>query len=224
MKRLIIIGEGQTEQSFCNDLLQSHFNERDIFIQNPTIKKTHGGIVNWEALKFQIEGHLKQDPTATVTTLIDFYGIYEHHAYPEWVNTQSVIDKSERLSLIESGMLNDINIDLRNRFIPYIQLHEFEGLLFCDIDVFNRSFNHKEFSDYPYLQKTIAENPNPETINDGNLTAPSKRLEKIISNYNSGKESLKVVYGSLLAQEIGLTAIRAKCPRFNNWISKLESI
>ena len=57
MKRIIVIGEGQTEQSFCNDLLQSHFNKKSIYIENPTIKKTHGGIVNWEALKFQIKNH-----------------------------------------------------------------------------------------------------------------------------------------------------------------------
>lgn len=224
MKRIIIIGEGQTEQSFCNDLLQSHFNELGIFIEHPTIKKTHGGIVNWEALKYQIENHLKQDTTAFVTTLIDYYGIYEHHKYPEWTDAQKLVDKNTRMSKLENAMLNAINIDLRGRFIPYIQLHEFEGLLFCDIDVFNRNFVQQEFENYAYLQQTINDNPNPETINDGIETAPSKRLEKIIRGYQSDKESLKVVYGSLLAQEIGLAKIRAKCPRFDNWIVKLEHI
>jgi hypothetical protein len=57
MKRLIIIGEGQTEQAFCNDVLQDYFNTRDIYIQNPTIKKTKGGIVSWVDLKKQIENH-----------------------------------------------------------------------------------------------------------------------------------------------------------------------
>lgn len=224
MKRIIIIGEGQTEQSFCNDLLKSHFIKHKILIENPTIRKTHGGIVNWKALKYQIENHLKQDTTAIVTTLIDYYGMYEHHEYPEWAATQNLIDKTERLAKIENSMLNEIDAGLRRRFIPYIQLHEFESLLFCDIEVFNRNFTHLEFKDYSYLQKTINDNPNPETINDGNETAPSKRLEKIIDGYRSDKESLKVVYGSLLAQEIGLTKIRAKCPRFNEWITKLESI
>jgi len=224
MKRIIVIGEGQTEQSFCNDLLQSHFNKKSIYIENPTIKKTHGGIVNWEALKFQIKNHLKQDSTAIVTTLIDYYGIYEHHDYPEWKDSQGLVDKSERLTKIETAMKNDIDVELQGRFIPYIQLHEFEALLFSEIEVFKDNFTPQEFKDYPYLQKTIDDNPNPETINDGNETAPSKRLEKIIRGYRSDKESLKVIYGSLLAQEIGLTKIRAKCSRFNSWILKLESI
>jgi len=224
MKRIIVIGEGQTEQSFCNDLLQSHFNKKSIYIENPTIKKTHGGIVNWEALKFQIENHLKQDSTAIVTTLIDYYGIYEHHDYPAWKDSQGIADKSERLTIIEKAMRNDIDAGLQGRFIPYIQLHEFEALLFSEIDVFKANFTPQEFKDYPYLQKTIHDNPNPETINNGNETAPSKRLEKIIDGYRSDKESLKVIYGSLLAQEIGLTKIRAKCLRFNSWILKLESI
>ena len=51
MQRIIIIGEGQTEQSFCNDVLQPHFNKQSTFLQNPVIKKNNGGIVNWEALK-----------------------------------------------------------------------------------------------------------------------------------------------------------------------------
>jgi hypothetical protein len=50
MKRIIIINEGQTEQSFCNDVLQSYFNAKDIYIQNPVIKKMHGGIVNWQVI------------------------------------------------------------------------------------------------------------------------------------------------------------------------------
>ena len=50
MKRIIIISEGQTEQSFCNDVLQPHLNERGIYIENPAIKKTEGEIVHWDAL------------------------------------------------------------------------------------------------------------------------------------------------------------------------------
>ncbi len=224
MKRIIIIGEGQTEQEFCNDVLQPHFNKLYIYLDNPVIKKTHGGIVNWEALKFQIETHLKQDKTAIVTTLIDFYGIHKNHKYPNWEEAKNINDKNDSMQLMEVGMLNDITTDLQSRFIPYIQLHEFEALLFSDLKVFNDNFERKEFLNYEYLEATIHEFSNPEMINDGPTTAPSKRLSKIIKGYYSENENMKVIYGSLLAQGIGLSKIRIKCPRFNQWITKLENI
>lgn len=218
MKRIIIISEGQTEQSFCNDVLQPHLNERGIYIENPAIKKTGGGIVRWDALKYQIEAHLLQDKTVFVTTLVDFYGLYANMDFPGWEHSLKLNDKSHRLAFLEKSMQEDIRPDLQRRFMPYIQLHEFEGLLFSDIDVFNRNFEQGEFLNYSYLEETIDEHPNPEMINDSRETAPSKRLMKIIKGYK------KVVYGSILAEEIGLNRIRAKCPRFNEWVARLESI
>ncbi|WP_269241865.1 DUF4276 family protein [Flavobacterium limnophilum] len=218
MKRIIIICEGQTEQEFCNDILQPHFNQFGIIIQNPTIKKTAGGIVNWSSLKHQIETHLKQDQTAYITTLIDFYGIHANHNYPNWTQANKQTDKNIGMDLMEEGMLADIQVQLQIRFIPYIQLHEFEGLLFCNIDVFNNGFEENEFLDYNYLVETIDNNQNPELINDSNITAPSKRLTRIIKDYS------KVTHGSLIAQDIGINKIRNKCPRFNKWISTLEKI
>lgn len=41
MKRIIIIGEGQTEQSFCNDVLQPHFSSKGIYIQNPVMSSDY---------------------------------------------------------------------------------------------------------------------------------------------------------------------------------------
>lgn len=51
MKQLIIIGEGQTEQAFCKDVLYNYFLRKDIIVHNPTIKKSRGGIVSWKVLK-----------------------------------------------------------------------------------------------------------------------------------------------------------------------------
>lgn len=224
MKRIIIICEGQTEQQFCNDVLQSHFNLSGIYLQNPTITKTGGGIVNWEALKHQIETHLKKDSTAIVTTLIDFYGIHANHKYPNWQLAKQQMDKSIGMDMMEQGMHLDVAPELRDRFIPYVQLHEFEAILFSDINVYDNNFETDEFLDYNYLVETINDNLNPEMINDGVETAPSKRLSKIIKGYFSDNENMKVFYGSLLSHDIGLIKIRNKCPRFNDWMTKLETI
>lgn len=218
MKRIIIICEGPTEQSFCKDVLTPYFSPLGIYIENPAIKKTHGGIVNWTALKHQIEKHFLQDKTAYVTTLIDYYGIYEHHEYPYWNEAHKKTDKNKRMDILENGMKENISEEFQARFMPYIQLHEFESILFSDISVFNNDFEPGEFLDYEYLTETIDSYSNPELINNNLETAPSKRLSKIIKNYS------KVLYGSLLAYDLGLSKIREKCPRFNDWIIKLENI
>lgn len=221
VKRIIIVGEGPTEQAFCSEVLQPHFNTHNTYIENPTIKKNHGGIVRWEALKYQIETHLKQDSTAFVTTLIDYYGIYASHNFPHWDLAQKQANRANALNIIETGMKQDIREDLRQRFIPYIQLHEFESLLFSSLDVFTTYFEADEFDDFEYLTETIDGHENPELINNSPVTAPSKRLARILKGYT---EKQKVIYGSLLAQSIGLNLIREKCPRFNNWIVTLETV
>lgn len=218
MKRIIIICEGQTEVEFCKDVLYPHFLSKVIIIQTPLIKKTGGGIVNWKVLKKEIEIHLKQDNTAVVTTFIDYYGTKDKHNFPKWEEAKTVVDISARMSFLEDAMSADIDDTLRYRFIAYIQLHEFEGLLFCNIDVFTNNFEENEFSDLKSLKKTIDDFPNPELINNSPETSPSKRLGKYVIGYN------KVVYGATLATDIGLQNIRNKCPRFNDWIAKIEKI
>ncbi|MEZ5039404.1 MAG: DUF4276 family protein [Saprospiraceae bacterium] len=218
MKRLKIICEGQTEREFCNDVLYPHFLQRNISIITPLIEKTNGGIVKWSTLKTEIENHLKQDRGVYVTTLIDLYGIKDSHNFPGWAASNEVVDKPDRMTYLEEQMKSEISPSLRYRFIPYIQLHEFEGILFNNIEVFDNNFELEEILNRNELITTINTHPNPELINDGATTAPSKRLKRLIKGYN------KVVYGAMLAKEIGLNNIRAKCSRFDNWINQLEGI
>ncbi len=169
----------------------------------------------WPLLKKQIENHLKQDPEVFVTTLIDYYGVYKKHSFPKWDEAQTIMDKADRLILLEESMKAELEDDIRFRFIPYFQLHEFEGLLFNKIEIFRNNFTTEE-ANLAEIATIIEQHPNPELINDNRETAPSKRLLKLIKGYN------KVVYGAILADEIGLVNIRAKCPRFNSWIELLE--
>jgi len=37
-------------------------------------------------------------------------------------------------------------------------------------------------------------------------------------------EGQKAQVGALVAQDIGLTELRDKCPHFNEWINKLEGL
>jgi hypothetical protein len=218
MKRIIIICEGQTEQAFCETNLKSHMWAKGKFIQTPKIKVSNGGIVKWPALKQQIENHLKTEPNAIVTTFIDYYGLYSKHGFPQWSECEKIEDRNARMESLESCMQNDIREDCRYRFIPYLQLHEFEGLLFSAIEVFDDQIPNEDMVGRKELEEIFQKFDNPEMINNKRDTSPSHRLDRIIKGYN------KVVYGNILADAIGLYRIRSKCPRFNGWIHKLENV
>jgi hypothetical protein len=122
------------------------------------------------------------------------------------------------MDFLEKAMSDDIEDEFRFRFLPYMQLHEFEGLLFSDVAEIKNQIGENDILDIDELDNIVAQFPNPEFINGVKATAPSERLGKIIRGYN------KIVYGSLLAQSIGLEKIRNKCLRFNEWILKMEKL
>lgn len=215
MKRLIIICEGQTEQEFCGKVLFPHlFNKYNINIQTPLIKRSMGGIVKWSILKKEIENYLLEKD-AIVTTLIDYYGLYQKYNFPKWDEGEKIVDKIKRIGFLEDAMKEDISDNLRYRFIPYLQLHEFEGLLFNDIQIFYDQVPKSNLVGIEELEKTFENYSNPEMINNSRETSPSHRLERIIKGYN------KPLYGHYFAEAIGIERIREKSPRFNQWIKNI---
>ncbi|HMQ46453.1 MAG TPA: DUF4276 family protein [Saprospiraceae bacterium] len=136
MKRLLIICEGETEQEFCKAVLHQYFIEKKIIIQCPAIKKTGGGIAKWPVIHDQILNHLKQEPSLFVTTFIDFYGIRPKHAFPGWDSLIEGMSAELKINLLEKSMLASIPENFRSRFIPYLQMREFEALLLSDFSVF----------------------------------------------------------------------------------------
>ena len=217
MKRVIIICEGPTEREFCQKLLSPVFTAKNIHIQPPLIKKSMGGIVKWIHLKKQILLHLKTDREAIVTTFVDYYGLYAKYEFPQWDDAVKIIDKNQRMDFLENAMLEDIDEAFRYRYLPYLQLHEFEGLLFNDIRIFYDQIPPDELVGEDELKSVFNDFDNPEMINDVRETSPSHRLDRIIKGYN------KIIYGNIIAEAIGLDNIRLKSPRFNEWLNKIES-
>jgi Domain of unknown function (DUF4276) len=214
MKRIIIVCEGETEREFCKNVLAPHLIPHQIFIQAPLIKRSMGGIVRWSILKKEIETHL-QEPNVIVSTFIDYYGLFQKFNFPNWTEGEKIINKNDRMDFIETAMKNDIDNSINHRFIPYLQLHEFEGLLFNDIQLFYEQVPKSELIGIEELKKTFADYNNPEMINNKKETSPSHRLKRIIKGYN------KPLYGHYFAEAIGIDKIRAKSPRFNQWIERL---
>lgn len=215
MKRIIIVCEGLTEQEFCQTVISPYFNKKNVFVQAPTIKHSCGGIVAWGTLKKQLVHHLNETDVI-VTMLIDFYRIKDSFFFPGWMESKLIGPPQAKMNFLFEQMKLNIQENLRNRFVPYIQLHEFEGLLFSDISAFKNNFRKGE-CDFQAIETAIKEFATPEEINNGPNTAPSIRLKDAIKGYN------KDVYGSILADDIGLTTIRKKCPLFNQWINRLEA-
>ncbi|RYY39032.1 MAG: DUF4276 family protein [Chitinophagaceae bacterium] len=215
MKKIILICEGPTEQEFCDKVLRPHFDNLGIEIEYPIILHSNGGIVKWQHLVTQINLHHAADSTAHITTFIDYYGIEVHHNFPDWALAHAEADKNARMVILEAGMKNSLNGAAQTQFIPYIQLHEFEALILSDRTAFDRYYAPEEFN--AAALTAICSNP-PESVNSGRTTAPSKRLEANITVFD------KVTDGAELSLLIGLTNIRAACPRFNNWIANLEAI
>lgn len=218
MKELIIICEGKSELMFCDEVLKSHFYALGIAIEYPLIAHSGGGIVRWEFLKKEIELHYNTKNDRFITTFIDYYGLYDRHLFPEWNTAHLEMDKNKRMAILEKGMIDDVSVAVKPKFIPNILLHEFETLIFSDYTVFNRFYAPNEFKISGLANLAALCAIDPETINNGLTSAPSKRLIANIQSYD------KVNDGIELAKLIGLPAIRLKCPRFNAWITKLEKI
>ena len=218
MKRIIIICEGPTEKEFCEKVLAPYLFQQEVDIQAPLIKISGGGIVKWDYLRRQVENHLKESSSVFVSTLIDYYGIYQKYNFPKWGEGNKINDKNDRMLFLEKAMNKDISESLQYRFIPYLQLHEFEALLFIDLQTFYEQVPRSDLVGIDELEDTFAKYINPEMINNSKDTSPGHRLERIIKGYK------KPLYGHYLAEAIGIERIRSKCPRFNNWVQTLITI
>lgn len=215
MKRLILIVEGDSEKEFVTKVLSPFFYSKNIYnIECFKIKHSKGGLSKYSHLKKDILNVIYEN-NAIVTTLIDFYAL--PHDFPKFKDSESIIDKTKKLSFLEDAIKKDIESSQNKIFpnlIPYIQLHEFEAFIFSSIKGIESLFETSE-ANFEALQKVINEYPNPEDINENPNTAPSKRLLKNIKGYN------KVVDGVSIIEEIGIEIIIQKCPRFSYWVNSL---
>lgn len=212
MKRLYIIVEGQTEQEFVNTMIAPYMQQYGVYDVKPvlihTSKAGRGGFVNYSHLKkdaLKLLNSRKND--FVVSMFVDFFRIPEIPHRERW--SQKATHK-EQVSEMERCIAEDIH---DYRFIPYIQLHEFEALLFSSNKGFETYFQEDEAQK---TQRIVLQFDNPEDINTTPEGAPSKRLIDINANYD------KVIEGNLIALEVGMDNIRTKCHHFKEWIDKLK--
>jgi hypothetical protein len=215
MRELIIISEGYTEEEFAINSIRPYFNQHGIYSVTP-IRVTSspgfkGGLLrgSYRKLRNDAVHYINEANDVIVTTLIDYYHLPSD--FPEYELAMSKVSLMDKINHLEDAIKRDID---NYRFIPYIQLHEFEALLFTKMDGF-KGLPDVSAAQLITLENILNEFENPELINDGVETAPSKRLLKIIPGYQ------KKLYGSYIPLVNGFDSILTTCPRFNNWIETL---
>jgi hypothetical protein len=218
--RLHVTAEGQTEQSFIKNILALHLANFNMFTDARSVltskdKKSHkeyrGGLISYQKAREDIITWLKEDknPECRFTTMFDLYAL--PNDFPGYAEAAKLSDPYAKVLSLEDAFR--LNID-DYRFIPYIQLHEFETLILAD----------PQQLDWEYLEHDcpignlckMVDTQNPELINDGPQTSPSKRIFKEIPEYD------KVTAGVSVVQKIGIGVLRLKCRHFSDWLQRLE--
>jgi hypothetical protein len=217
MNRVLVLVEGDTEVSFVDYILYPEFAAKGIFLTSALFRKKHKGSFGYQNCQKRILNSIKQDSSIYVTTFVDYYKLPED--WPGRVESKSFKDYKDKAYKIEQALLKDIIGQMGDswnpaQFIPYVQMHEFEALLFSNVSVLAE--NNPSVSDsFANIVKSFS---CPEEINDNYETCPSRRIKQHIANYD------KRVDGIIKAQNIGLKTMRRECPHFNEWIEKLEGI
>jgi hypothetical protein len=103
-------------------------------------------------------------------------------------------------------------LDVANRFVPFMAVHEFEALLFSDALLLASSLGIA----VTLVEETLREYDSPEAINTRPDKIPSKRIEKWLEG-----RYIKTVHGITIAEKIGIDRMRAACPNFDDWLNRL---
>lgn len=223
MQDLQIICEGYSEQEFVKGVLAQYLFKNNLILSAPILKspktrnQSHkGGNITFERVRSYAEILLKQRSDRMITTFIDFYAL--SNDFPGYDKALKISDLYTKIKLLENEFSREINDP---RVIPYFQLHEYETLYFADCDNFisvDPRINIIK-QDFDQVNCDFA---NPEEINGGNITAPSKRIESFLKNIKLGYD--KRVYAALYAEKCDIVLLRQKCKHFNEWIEKLLNI
>ena len=155
MSRILVHVEGQTEERFVNEVLAPHLYSVGYtsvgtrLLGNARQRSRRGGIRPWDSVRSDILSHLAADQETLATTMVDYYGLPNTWPGREQAGLQDTF--SERSASVEDAVLDDISESLgddfdRRRFVPYVVMHEFEGLLFSDPDRFARGIGRPDLT------------------------------------------------------------------------------
>lgn len=220
MRRVWVIVEGATEEAFVSGPVAEALAYRQVYV-TPIILGVpghKGGQTNYARVQKDILRQLKQDRKSFCTTMLDYYGL--GRGFPG-MPVPKHLQGIQKVEHIEREVKDDISRQIPDlmpdvRLIPYLCLHEFEGLLFSDPDAFARALGQPLLAARFHAARN--DFPTPEDINDRPQSAPSKRVLDIYPRYR------KVLEGTLAAKAVGIQRMRQECLHFRDWLSRLEAL
>jgi Domain of unknown function (DUF4276) len=133
MARLLVHVEGQTEESFVNEILRDHLVAKGFstvsarIVGNARLRYRRGGIKSWPSVKKEIVTHLREDPACIATTMVDYYGLPHvgDAAWPGRAQAASLTSWKKPGFIDETALLEDVistvgpRFDFR-RFVPFV--------------------------------------------------------------------------------------------------------
>jgi hypothetical protein len=223
MRRIIVICEGQPEEAFIRQVLVPPFLGKGVHLQGITVNTSpshKGGALSYDRLRRAARNALASGDPVAVTTLIDLYKL--DTKFPGFDAASAQTNLQMRLQALEAALHTNV-VEFSGcdpaRFIPHIQPHEFEALLFSDVQALvavEAGWSHAMAA----LTAIRAQVATPEDINQGYSTKPSSRLETLLRS--PGYRKLR--HGPIAAERVGLTRMAQECPHFARSLARLWAL
>ena len=235
-RRVLVVVEGQTEFSVLNSTVAPHLGSIGVYLYPKVVGRPghKGGVYrSFDSVAKEIVNLFKQEPSAVVSTFFDFYALPED--WPGVADAKRAkargVATAEVAAIAECGWQADIadktkDLGIQAAFIPYVQMHEVETLLFTSPKDMAEAFLQPHLE--TRFRAIVEECGGCEEINDRPQLAPSKRIEALFSGYRKGRDRNKREdrrpHAPVITARIGLAPIRAACPHFNGWVTALEQL
>ncbi|MGH9662114.1 MAG: DUF4276 family protein [Bryobacteraceae bacterium] len=209
MTRLYVVSEGLTEADFVRDILAPHIESR--WPERLAVQATNlAGQRTYAKVKKQIRTLLGNAGAAVlVTTMIDLFKLPRD--FPGSAVCDDFEDPEKRVEEMERFFCDDIQ-DMR--FIPYLQLHEFEALILTDVRCLAKYYPNRRDKLVKLAKSIDKQFKSPEEVN--RMTPPSSRIRTAVPEYQ------KRLFGISAVTDLGIERIRARCKHFHKWLQKLE--
>lgn len=213
--RLHMVVEGQTEETFVERVLAPYLLGCGVYVDArlvATSSHSRGGMTTYAKARRDIMHWMREDRTACFTTMFDYYRLPAD--WPGWSDAAVHTGGLARVRTLEAALAADIGSP---RFVPYLQLHEFEALLLADPEGLLGPHPGAEDA-VMALCEAVAQAGGPELVDDGPDTHPSRRIAALVPTYQ------KPVSGPEAAARIGIDRMREQCPHFSDWIDRLVAL
>jgi hypothetical protein len=224
MKRLYLTVEGQTEAAFATSVLVPHLANFNVFLSAPRFTGLHrrrrgripqGGLLNTfgHALA-DMRTWLKEDQSldARFSMMVDLYSL--PNDFPGYAAGMTKATGREQAGILQQALAVEL---ADTRFIPYLQVHEYEALVLADPRRITTLYEVAP-AQLEALCEECSAYVTPEDINHGQHSHPKYRIQQRVQGYDEN------VAGPLLAEDIGLLTLRERCPHFGEWLTRLEQL